>query len=69
MSKYIHELPNWPAFTWNQDSLNPLLMKLRLQQGKLLGRMEAIGFELRAEANLETLTQDVIKTSEIEGRY
>ncbi len=67
MSKYIHELPNWPAFTWNQDSLNPLLMKLRLQQGKLLGRMEAIGFELRAEANLETLTQDVIKTSEIEG--
>ncbi len=35
MSKYIHELPNWPAFTWNQDSLNPLQMKLRLQQSKL----------------------------------
>ena len=47
--------------------LTPLLMRLRFQQGKLLGKMEALGFELKAEANLETLTQDVIKSSEIEG--
>ncbi len=67
MSKYIHQLPNWPTFTWNQESLTPLLMRLRLQQGKLLGKMEALGFELKAEANLETLTQDVITSSEIEG--
>jgi Fic family protein len=67
MCKYIHQLPNWPTFTWNQETLTPLLMRLRLQQGKLLGKMEALGFELRAEANLETLTQDVIKSSEIEG--
>ncbi|MCX6300394.1 MAG: Fic family protein [Bacteroidetes bacterium] len=67
MIKYIHQLPNWPAFTWNQETLTPLLMRLRLQQGKLLGKMESLGFELKAEANLETLTQDVIKSSEIEG--
>lgn len=67
MSKYIHQLPNWPTFSWNQESLTPLLMRMRLQQGKLLGKMEALGFELKAEANLETLTQDVIKSSEIEG--
>lgn len=67
MSTYIHQLPNWPTFTWNQETLTPLLMQLRLKQGKLLGKMEALGFELKAEANLETLTQDVIKSSEIEG--
>ena len=67
MTKYIHQLPLWPAFTWNQEVIHPVLLRLRLKQGKLLGKMEALGFELKAEANLETLTQDVIKSSEIEG--
>lgn len=67
MSKYIHQLPSWPNFTWDQASINQLLLKLILQQGRLLGKMEAVGFELKTEANLEILTQDVIKTSEIEG--
>lgn len=47
--------------------MHPLLMKLRMQQGRLLGKMEALGFDLRTEAHLETITQDVIKSSEIEG--
>ena len=67
MAIYIHELSNWPSFEWNQDIINPLLSKLQHQQGRLLGRMEALGFGLQAEANLETLTLDVIKSSEIEG--
>jgi len=64
---YIHERKNWPDFTWDQGKLLPLLTDVRHLQGRLLGRMEATGFIVREEATLETLTQDVLKTSEIEG--
>ena len=64
---YIHEHKDWPAFRWDQAKLAGLLAKVRHLQGRLLGRMEALGFPLREEATLQTLTQDVVKTSEIEG--
>jgi len=64
---YIHELPNWPRFTWDPECLVEPLANIRHRQGRLLGHMEALGFNLRQEASLETLTTDVIKTSEIEG--
>ena len=64
---YIYEQKAWPELSWNQAELADLLAKVRHLQGRLLGRMEALGFELREEATLQTLTQDVIKTSEIEG--
>jgi Fic family protein len=64
---YIHEQKDWPRFNWNQAKLTDLLAEVRHLQGRLLGRMEALGFDLREEATLQTLTQDVIKTSEIEG--
>ncbi|MDH5668922.1 MAG: Fic family protein [Nitrospira sp.] len=64
---YIHERPNWPKFTWDQENLAPRLAAVRHRQGHLLGRMEAIGFPLRQEAVLQTLTLDVVKSSEIEG--
>ncbi len=64
---YIHELEDWPEFRWAEAKLAPALAEVRHQQGRLLGRMESLGFDLRAEATLRTLTQDVIKTSEIEG--
>lgn len=64
---YIHEHPKWPAFTWNNHELATPLANIRHRQGKLLGRMEALGFSLREEAMLETLTLDVLKSSEIEG--
>ena len=64
---YIHECKGWPNFTWDQSILAEPLAKVRHLQGRLMGRMEALGFLLREEATLETLTQDVIKTSEIEG--
>lgn len=67
MAIYIHQLPHWPIFVWNLERISPLLAAIRSRQGRLLGRMEALGFQLRAEANLQTLTQDVIKSSEIEG--
>jgi Fic family protein len=64
---YIHELPRWPDFQWDQATLTSLLADVRHRQGRLLGRMEGLGFLLRNEAVLQTLTQDVLKSSEIEG--
>ena len=65
--KYIHELKNWPEFHWNQEFLTDRLLRVRHRQGRLIGRMEGLGFHLRAEAVLQSLTEEVIKSSEIEG--
>ena len=67
MSRYIHQSPAWPRFHWNQEALAAPLAAVRHRQGRLIGRMEALGFSLRKEAELETLTLDVLKSSEIEG--
>src|SRR5271167_3977755 len=64
---YIHELKDWPRFSWSADRLSELLASVRHRQGRLIGHMEALGFDLRQEAVLQTLTADVLKTSEIEG--
>ena len=64
---YIHELHAWPRFTWNRERLAEPLAAVRHQQGRLVGHMEALGFKLRQEAVLQTLTADVLKSSEIEG--
>jgi Fic family protein len=67
MSKYIHLLKDWPDFKWENDKIIHLLSAVRHKQGRLLGKLEGLGFRLREEATLETLTLDVIKSSEIEG--
>lgn len=67
MSRYIHDLKTWPKFTWDAAKIAPMLADVRHRQGRLVGRMEGLGFALRAEATLQTLTQDVLKSSEIEG--
>jgi Fic family protein len=67
MIMYIWELPDWPRFHWDQERLGRVLTEARHEQGRLMGRMEALGFQLRDEAVLQTLTQDVLKSSEIEG--
>jgi len=64
---YIWEKPDWPEFTWDETSLSKLLAHVSREQGRLLGKMEALGFDLRNEAHLRTLTEDVVKSSEIEG--
>jgi Fic family protein len=65
---YIHELPDWPRLRWNGDALAAPLAAVRHRQGRLIGHMEALGFNLRQEAVLKTLTDDVLKSSEIEGK-
>ncbi|MCK4661891.1 MAG: Fic family protein [Bacteroidales bacterium] len=67
MKIYVYQQDNWPDFTWNNETLLVLLGKVRNLQGKLIGKMESLGFELRSEATLETLTLDVLKSTEIEG--
>lgn len=64
---YIHELAEWPNLTWDDGALAQPLAAVRHRQGRLIGRMEALGFPLREEAVLRTLTEDVLKSSEIEG--
>ncbi len=64
---YIHERADWPDFHWDAEELSSSLAAVRHRQGRLLGRMEGLGFPLREEALLDTLTQDVMKSSEIEG--
>lgn len=67
MKKYIYQQNGWPEFRWDDKELSESLGRVRCIQGKILGRMESLGFELRKEAVLETLTIDVVKSSEIEG--
>lgn len=65
--RYIHQLPTWPEFTWDDSALAARLAAVRHRQGLLLGRMQSIGFQLRAEANLEVMTTTVVTSSAIEG--
>ena len=67
MKKYIWQSPQFPNFTYDKDIIIPLLSSVRLKQGVLLGKMQSIGFENRQKAKLNVLTEDVIKSSEIEG--
>lgn len=64
---YIHGLADWPHFRWNNEALAKPLAEVRHRQGLLIGHMGALGFDLRQEAVLQTLTADVLKSSEIEG--
>jgi Fic family protein len=67
MNIYIYDREDWPKFRWDHERLDAQLAAVRYKQGKLIGRMEAIGFSLRNQASLHTLTLDVLKSSEIEG--
>ena len=64
---YIHEQPDWPRLHWNEEALATLLANVRHRQGRLIGRMEALGFDLQREAVLGTLVDDVVKSSDIES--
>jgi Fic family protein len=64
---YIHQRPEWPHFQWDSEAIAAPLADIRHRQGRLLGRMESLGFTLQREAELESLTLEVLKSSEIEG--
>ncbi|HYC76588.1 MAG TPA: Fic family protein [Planctomycetota bacterium] len=64
---YIHQQEAWPALTWDSGALSASLASVRNKQGRLLGRMEAFGFDLRTQANVSALTHEIVKSSAIEG--
>ena len=68
MRVFIYQQNEWPNFTWSNQALISLLSQVRHLQGKMIGKMESLGFELQSEAVLETLTLDIIKSTEIEGQ-
>lgn len=66
---YIWEQPGWPSLAWDDSRLLKPLTAARLKQGCLLGRMTNLGFDLKLQAQLEALTEDIVKSSEIEGDF
>lgn len=69
MGLYIHQKDKWPNFTWSNDKVLHLLSEVRNLQGRIIGKMELWGFDLRNEALLDTIVLDVQKSSEIEGEF
>jgi Fic family protein len=67
MAKYIYQNKDWTQFTWHDKAINPVFGEVRNTQGKIIGQMNAVGFSAKEEATLNTLTLDVVKSSEIEG--
>jgi Fic family protein len=65
--RYIHHLKDWPKFFWDSEQVLSSLVEVRHLQGKFMGKMDALGFELKNEAILETVSQEILKSNEIEG--
>jgi Fic family protein len=69
MRGFIYERPGWPNFTWDNDALIKILSMVSHRQGRLIGRMEGLGFTLQSEAILQSITLEVLKSNEIEGEF
>ncbi len=67
MPEYIYQNKQWPDFQWDENQISPRLASVRFKQGRLIGQMENLGFQLQKEATLMAMTVEVIKSSEIEG--
>lgn len=67
MARYIYDHTSWPNLTWDHHAISAAFGEVRLLQGKLIGQMNTLGFSAKEEATLQALTQDVVKSSEIEG--
>ena len=66
--KYIYQNPDWHCFTYFGDKVQSLLLEIKKAQGYLLGKMDALGFDVKNNALLQVLTENIIKSSEIEGQ-
>src|SRR3954463_7721654 len=67
IATFIYARNGWPDFRWSEKDIAPRLAETRHHQGRLIGRMEGLGFQLKAEAVLQTLTEEILKSNEIEG--
>lgn len=66
---YIYQREYWPNFTWDHDQINQALLPIKFQEGRFLGKMESLGFDIQTKAGFEILATEIIKTSEIEGEH
>lgn len=64
---YIYDLHDWPNFSWDRPALERALALVHQEQGRLIGNAEILGDKLQRETELQTLTEEVVETSEIEG--
>jgi len=64
---YVHELKAWPSLTWREQDLSVLLAEARSRLSTLATELDKLGFEVQDEATLRVLTEEVVRTSEIEG--
>lgn len=64
---WIWQQPEWPNFRWDSSAIATLLPRVRAKQGKLVGTMSGLGFDMQNNASLETMVEDVVRSSEIEG--
>jgi hypothetical protein len=67
VTSYIHELTGGPGLRWDVSRTAQQLAAVRCRRWQLIGRMEAMGFGLRREVVLARQTENVLKSSEIEG--
>ena len=65
--QFIHQLKDWPHFTWDASKVEARLAEVSFELGKFFGRLGAIGFEVQKEAVCETLATEILNSSEIEG--
>lgn len=65
--KWIWQLTNWTQFNWKDEIISPLLRNVRLKQGILIGKTQAIAENISLESALDTLLQNIIASSAIEG--
>lgn len=64
---YIWQYPEWPSFTWNDSRLIALLSEVRNLEGKIQGMMDGLGFNVQSMTALNVMTEDVLRSNEIEG--
>lgn len=64
---YIWQHQQWPCFTWNDSELITLLSEVRNLEGKIAGMMSGLGFDVQSRTSLDVMTEDVLRSSEIEG--
>ena len=65
--KYIYQNADWRKFFWCGEKIQKLLLEIKKSQGYLLGKMGVLGFDVQNDATLQILTENIIKSSEIEG--
>lgn len=65
--QYIWELTGWPHWQWDAEHIAPMLAAAAREQGRLLGRMQGLGFALREEASFRVLSEDIVDSGAIEG--